>query len=157
VPHSSNRPSSEPEAGYSRPVEDDRRPVVITPYDPDWPLRFEAERALLEAVLAAWLNGGIHHIGSTAIPGLAAKPIIDIMAGVRDLEEARAAFASLLLHTSTRRTDRARTISPSRPGHGGHTRTASTSPSQEVTSGANASPSATPCEPIPRWLPSTRT
>jgi GrpB-like predicted nucleotidyltransferase (UPF0157 family) len=80
-------------------VEDDRRPVVITPYDPDWPLRFEAERALLEAVLAAWLNGGIYHIGSTAIPGLAAKPIIDMMAGVRDLEEARAAFAPLLLHS----------------------------------------------------------
>ena len=96
---SSNRPSSRPEAGYSRPVEDDRRPVVITPYDPDWPLLFEAERALLEAVLAAWLNGGIHHIGSTAIPGLAAKPIIDMMAGVRDLEEARAAFAPLLLHS----------------------------------------------------------
>jgi GrpB-like predicted nucleotidyltransferase (UPF0157 family) len=80
-------------------VDDDRRPVIITPYDPDWPLRFETERALLEGVLAAWLDGGIHHIGSTAIPGLAAKSIIDMMAGVRDLEEARAAFAPLRMHS----------------------------------------------------------
>jgi GrpB-like predicted nucleotidyltransferase (UPF0157 family) len=69
--------------------------VVVVPYDPDWPRRFEAERTLLERLLAPWLNGGVHHIGSTAIPGIAAKPIIDIMAGVRDLHEARAAFEPL--------------------------------------------------------------
>jgi len=45
--------------------------------------------------LAPWLQGGIHHIGSTAVPGLAAKPIIDMMAGIRDLDEARAAFDPL--------------------------------------------------------------
>ncbi len=49
----------------------------------------------MERALAPWLQGGIHHIGATSIPGLAAKPIIDIMAGVRDLEEARAAFDPL--------------------------------------------------------------
>jgi GrpB-like predicted nucleotidyltransferase (UPF0157 family) len=49
----------------------------------------------LERVLARWLEGGIHHIGATSIPGLAAKPIIDMMAGVRDLDEARAAFDQL--------------------------------------------------------------
>jgi GrpB-like predicted nucleotidyltransferase (UPF0157 family) len=65
--------------------------IEVVPYDPDWPRRFEAERALLERVLAPWLEGGIHHIGSTAIPGVAAKPIIDMIAGVRDFEEARAA------------------------------------------------------------------
>jgi GrpB-like predicted nucleotidyltransferase (UPF0157 family) len=70
-------------------------PVVVVPYDPDWPSRFETERVLLEAVLALWLEGGIHHIGSTAIPGIAAKPIIDMMAGVRDLERARTAFDPL--------------------------------------------------------------
>jgi len=58
-------------------------------------MRFETERAVLEDVLASWLEGGIHHIGSTAVPGLAAKPVIDMMAGVSDLEEARAAFAPL--------------------------------------------------------------
>jgi GrpB-like predicted nucleotidyltransferase (UPF0157 family) len=46
-------------------------------------------------VLAPWLAGGIHHVGSTAVPGLAAKPVVDVMAGVRDLEEARAAFEPL--------------------------------------------------------------
>jgi len=46
-------------------------------------------------VLAPWLEGGVHHVGSTAIPGLAAKPIVDVIAGVRDLEEAREAFEPL--------------------------------------------------------------
>jgi GrpB-like predicted nucleotidyltransferase (UPF0157 family) len=70
----------------------------ILPYDPGWPGLFEAERELLERVLAPWLEGGIHHVGSTSIPGLAAKPIIDIIAGVRDFEEARAAFEPLAEH-----------------------------------------------------------
>jgi GrpB-like predicted nucleotidyltransferase (UPF0157 family) len=46
-------------------------------------------------VLEPWLDGGIHHIGATSIPGLAAKPLIDMMAGVRDLDEARAAYEPL--------------------------------------------------------------
>ena len=70
-------------------------PVVVEPYDPEWPLLFEAERVRLERVLAPWLEGGIHPIGSTAVPGLAAKPIIDMMAGVRDFEEARGAYEPL--------------------------------------------------------------
>jgi GrpB-like predicted nucleotidyltransferase (UPF0157 family) len=69
--------------------------VAIVPYDPGWPERFDAERRQLEQTLAPWLEGGVHHIGSTAVPGLAAKPTIDMMAGVRDLVEARAAFGAL--------------------------------------------------------------
>jgi GrpB-like predicted nucleotidyltransferase (UPF0157 family) len=69
--------------------------IEVVPYDPDWPRRFEAERERLEEVLAPWLSGGIHHIGSTAIPGIAAKPIIDMMAGVASFEEARAAYGPL--------------------------------------------------------------
>jgi GrpB-like predicted nucleotidyltransferase (UPF0157 family) len=69
--------------------------IAIVPYDPEWARRFEAERALLERVLAPWLEQGIHHVGSTAVRGLAAKPIVDMLAGVRDLEEARAAFEPL--------------------------------------------------------------
>jgi GrpB-like predicted nucleotidyltransferase (UPF0157 family) len=69
--------------------------IVLMPYDPEWARRFEAERAVLVRVLAPWLENGIHHIGSTAIPGIAAKPIIDIMAGVRDLQESRASFGPL--------------------------------------------------------------
>jgi len=69
--------------------------ILVVPYDHDWPQRFERERTVLEQVLEPWLDGGIHHIGSTAVPGLAAKPIIDMVAGVRDLDEARAAFGPL--------------------------------------------------------------
>jgi GrpB-like predicted nucleotidyltransferase (UPF0157 family) len=84
-------------AGYAQPVGDER--IAIVPYDLAWPRHFEAERALLERVLAPWLEGGIHHVGSTAIPGIAAKPIIDIIAGVRDFEDARAAFDPLRQHS----------------------------------------------------------
>jgi GrpB-like predicted nucleotidyltransferase (UPF0157 family) len=61
-------------------------PIRLVPYDASWPRLFEEECALLEAVLAPWLNGPIEHIGSTAVPGLVAKPGIDIMAPVQDLE-----------------------------------------------------------------------
>jgi GrpB-like predicted nucleotidyltransferase (UPF0157 family) len=69
--------------------------VRIVPYDADWPARFEAERALLAAAIGDWAIGGIHHVGSTAVVGLEAKPVIDILVGVRDLEEARAGFDQL--------------------------------------------------------------
>jgi GrpB-like predicted nucleotidyltransferase (UPF0157 family) len=84
----------------------------VVAYDPDWARRFEEERTLLRRVLEPWLLGGIHHVGSTAIPGLAAKPIIDMMAGVRDLEEARSAFAALRAHSYV--------YAPHRPGIAHH-------------------------------------
>jgi GrpB-like predicted nucleotidyltransferase (UPF0157 family) len=65
------------------------------PYDPRWATLFEEEAARLGAVLEPWLVEGIHHVGSTSIPGMAAKPVIDMIAGVRDLAEARAAFEPL--------------------------------------------------------------
>ena len=61
-------------------------PVRIVPYDPAWPERFEDERRVLEEALAPWIVAGVHHIGSTAVPGLAAKPIVDVMVGVESLE-----------------------------------------------------------------------
>ena len=69
-------------------------PVVIVPYDPTWPTQFEAQREVLERALSAWLAGPIVHIGSTAVPGLAAKPVIDIMAGVRSLAESQPAIGA---------------------------------------------------------------
>lgn len=66
--------------------------IVIEPYDPAWPAMFEAERILLEETLAPWLAGPVEHIGSTAIPGLPAKPIIDIAGPVFDLESSRPAI-----------------------------------------------------------------
>ena len=77
----------------------DDGPVTVVEYDPKWPRQFESERALLQSVLAPWLEGGIHHVGATSVPGLAAKPIIDMIAGVRDLSEARAAFRVLSQHS----------------------------------------------------------
>jgi GrpB-like predicted nucleotidyltransferase (UPF0157 family) len=73
-------------------------PIHLVPYDPTWPRQFEEERARLAEALSPWLIGPIEHIGSTAVPGLTAKPVIDIMAGVRDLPSslgARAVLASL--------------------------------------------------------------
>ena len=67
-------------------------PIELAAYDAAWPLKFEAERTLLEAVLAPWLAGAIQHIGSTAVPGLTAKPVIDIMVPVQALEASRAAI-----------------------------------------------------------------
>ena len=69
--------------------------VALVPYDPEWARRYEDERALLERVLSPYLDGGVEHVGSTAIPGIPAKPIVDMIAGVRDLEEARAAYEPL--------------------------------------------------------------
>lgn len=69
--------------------------MQIEPYNREWPAAFLAERDLVAAVLHPWLAGRIEHIGSTAVPGLAAKPIIDIMAPVRDLESSRAALPAL--------------------------------------------------------------
>jgi len=63
--------------------------VSIEPYRPGWPSAFEAERRLLEPAIGEYVVGGIHHVGSTAVPNLPAKPIIDIMAGIRDLDSAR--------------------------------------------------------------------
>lgn len=69
-------------------------PVEIVAYDSAWPLRFQEEAAVLRHALAAWLVGPIEHIGSTAVPGLAAKNVIDIMAGVRTLDSSRPACAA---------------------------------------------------------------
>jgi GrpB-like predicted nucleotidyltransferase (UPF0157 family) len=67
-------------------------PVEIVPYDASWPAAFESEASLLRRALAPWLTGPLEHIGSTAVPGLAAKPVIDIMAAVRSLEDSRPAI-----------------------------------------------------------------
>lgn len=58
-------------------------PVEVVPYDPAWPLRFgELEARIREALGPAALD--VEHMGSTAVPGLAAKPVIDIDLTVAD-------------------------------------------------------------------------
>lgn len=65
---------------------------MVVPYDTAWPDCFAAERERLEPLLRAWLAGPIVHIGSTAIAGMPAKPIIDLMAPVHSLETSRPAI-----------------------------------------------------------------
>lgn len=62
--------------------------VQLVDSDPGWPAKFEGERRRLSPVLSAWLDGEMEHVGSTAVPGLLAKPVVDIMAPVHDLEAA---------------------------------------------------------------------
>ena len=51
-------------------------PVVVVPYDDAWPSLYEEERARIERAIGTW-----------AVPGLAAKPVIDIMVGVKSLDD----------------------------------------------------------------------
>jgi GrpB-like predicted nucleotidyltransferase (UPF0157 family) len=70
--------------------------IEITPYDPLWPEMFEIEKHHLRACLPSGLVKRIEHFGSTAIPGLAAKPVIDILAEVISLDETRERIAPVL-------------------------------------------------------------
>jgi GrpB-like predicted nucleotidyltransferase (UPF0157 family) len=69
--------------------------IRIVPYDSAWPSLFETERDLLRGLLAPWLTGPIEHIGSTSVPGMPAKRIIDMMAAVKDLNASREAIPTL--------------------------------------------------------------
>ncbi len=70
--------------------------VEIVDYDPRWPLLFDEEARRLRAVLDRSLIVGLEHFGSTAISGLSAKPIIDILIAVRSLATAQASFVEAL-------------------------------------------------------------
>lgn len=67
--------------------------VVVTEYDPLWPEKFQAEEERIQEILGKNCME-VHHIGSTSVPGLAAKPIIDIMPVVKDLEAVDAVSAA---------------------------------------------------------------
>jgi GrpB-like predicted nucleotidyltransferase (UPF0157 family) len=69
-------------------------PIELHPSDPDWPLAFARERDLIAPLFAAPPQL-IEHMGSTSIPGLPAKPIIDIIVLVDDLASAHAAVPAL--------------------------------------------------------------
>ena len=82
-----------PEQKVARVVQEH---VAVVPYDPVWPKMFEEERTHLWSCLPRDLVKRIEHFGSTAVPGLAAKPVIDILVEVADLEETRRRIAPLL-------------------------------------------------------------
>ena len=60
--------------------------VHLSAYDSRWPGRAAQYANELRPVLAPWLLGTIEHVGSTAVPGLVAKPVIDLMAQVTDTD-----------------------------------------------------------------------
>ncbi len=77
----------------ARPVNPDDPPawaveaVHLSAYDPRWPDRAAGYADELHLLLERWLLGPIEHVGSTAIPGIVAKPVIDLMAQVTDADE----------------------------------------------------------------------
>jgi len=72
------------------------RPVRVTlsEYDPTWPARFDARAAELREILGDRARP-IEHIGSTAVPGLAAKPVVDIVVGIEDPDDEMAYLPEL--------------------------------------------------------------
>ena len=68
--------------------------VQIVDYDPEWPLRFQAEAKRIRSVLGEGVLR-LEHVGSTAVPGLPAKPIIDIVLEVADSADEPAYAAAL--------------------------------------------------------------
>ncbi|MGH4012662.1 MAG: GrpB family protein [Pseudonocardiaceae bacterium] len=72
-----------------------RDPIKIVAYDPEWPKLFARERDRLESILSPWLVEPIEHIGSTAVPGLPAKPIIDMVAPIADYATFHSALPAL--------------------------------------------------------------
>ena len=88
-----------PEWGVERGCVVARRVIEVVVPDPAWPARFGAERDRLQA---AFTHAGvaddvaaIEHIGSTSVPGLAAKPVIDILVGLRPWPGSPEAIAAM--------------------------------------------------------------
>lgn len=61
--------------------------IIVVEYDPGWPARFNVEKQQLLAALAP-VDARVEHVGSTAVPGLCAKPVLDILVGVDELRPA---------------------------------------------------------------------
>lgn len=91
---------AEGEATLVEALTDDvtQAPIHVVPYDPAWPAKFRVERAMLEELISPWVVGGIEHVGSTAVPGLSSKPVIDVMVGVSGLVASKPARAILVEH-----------------------------------------------------------
>jgi GrpB-like predicted nucleotidyltransferase (UPF0157 family) len=73
------------------------RPVIVVSHQPQWSVEFEQEATAVATALGKNVLA-IHHIGSTAIPGIYAKPIIDLLVAVQDLlavDQQNAAIESL--------------------------------------------------------------
>lgn len=62
----------------------ERRELVLDEYDPTWPQRYAEHEARIRTALGAQ-SVSVEHVGSTSVPGLAAKPIIDVLVTVEDI------------------------------------------------------------------------
>ena len=71
------------------------QPIELVDYDPTWSARFVEQKTRLTMILNPWLAREIEHIGSTSVPGLRSKPIVDILAPVESLAASRAAMPIL--------------------------------------------------------------
>jgi GrpB-like predicted nucleotidyltransferase (UPF0157 family) len=72
--------------------------IELIKYNTEWPEIFLKEKTLIASLIGRYIKGSIEHIGSTAIVGMDAKPVIDIMVGVQSLSESKAAIALLSKH-----------------------------------------------------------
>lgn len=70
--------------------------IELSEYNPEWIVEFEKEKVFLIEKIGQWLCGSIEHVGSTAVPGLMAKPVIDIMFGVESLAKSKPAIDILV-------------------------------------------------------------
>jgi GrpB-like predicted nucleotidyltransferase (UPF0157 family) len=70
-------------------------PIRLSEPDPDWAISFERERQLLTPELEPWLVVPIEHMGSTRVPDLIAKPIVDMVAVVSEIDAVGEAFGPL--------------------------------------------------------------
>lgn len=83
-PKTESQNSSHLSSAVSSPVSE-RVVVEVVAYRPDWQADFDQEQALITEQLSSHNVAGIHHIGSTSVPGLWAKPLIDILLEVHSL------------------------------------------------------------------------
>ena len=72
-----------------------RDPISVKSYDPTWPESFERERSGVERALAPFAVGAVEHMGSTSVPGLDAKPIIDMVVPARSYRDGAAIVQAL--------------------------------------------------------------
>ncbi len=75
------------------PVSAHNATIALHPYDPAWPGLYEAEAAKVRLALGP--DADVHHVGSTSIPGISAKPIIDMLLAVADSAEETAYVPAL--------------------------------------------------------------
>lgn len=73
-----------------------REEILVVPYNPSWPQLYESEAAILRRILPKSLVIKIEHFGSTAVEGLAAKPIIDMLVKVSSLADTQEQIVPIL-------------------------------------------------------------